>query len=55
MTLKDCLAIMKDGPKPKFGAKKEVAKPAKKVAKKATAKKPAVKKPSAAGKVVKKK
>ena len=49
LTLKDCLEIMANGPKPKFGAKK-AAEPAKKVAakktvaKKTPAKKPAVKK-----------
>jgi len=49
LTMKDCLDIMKSGPKPKFGAKatakKEAEKPAKKAAvKKTTTKKPAAKK-----------
>jgi len=61
LTLEDCLAIIESGPKPKYGAKKEVKKeevkkPVKKTtAKKTTAKKPAAKKPTAAGKVTKKK
>ena len=46
LTMKDCLDIMASGPKPKFGAKKEEAKPAKKVA---------AKKPTTAGKAAAKK
>ena len=58
LTLKDCLEIMANGPKPKFGAKKE-DKPAKKALVKKTAEKKtpakvAAKKP-AAKKVTKKK
>ncbi|MEI8097155.1 MAG: topoisomerase C-terminal repeat-containing protein, partial [Candidatus Moraniibacteriota bacterium] len=61
LTMKDCLDIMASGPKPKFGAKKEEAKPAKKVvatktvAKKAPAKKSTAADKPAAKKVAKKK